>query len=186
MRNILLILILLISSQILFCQNIDEIEFDKTIKAEISASINQFLYSKTKENIKRIDSIKTIERNDLKKKIIGTWEFLEGKCSDCILFKDVRKKNKVKKFIVITNTVITFYNKKIKKKNIVKTETIEFTNQFDYFSDLTNLVFKDKNIWDIKVDKTNNYLKIYRSGKETNKGRNRLISGISTDYYKRI
>jgi len=184
MRNILLTFTLLISSQILFCQNIDEIEFEKTIKAETSIALNKFLYSKSKENIKKLDSIKTIERKGLKENITGTWEFFNGECSCCVKVENTKKKTV--KYIVITENEISFYDNKISEKNLTQTEIIEFTNQYDMFSDLTSLVYKDKNIWDFKVDKTNKYLKIYHSGNETENGRTSKVSGIVTQYYKRV
>ncbi len=185
MKKILLLIILFVSSQVLFSQNIEELQFSRTIKPEISEAIHKYLYLKDEESLKKIDSLKAIEREYLKENMIGTWEHFESKCSCCVKVKDSKRKY-VKKIIRITEENIFFYDEKVSEENLTQTEKIEFTNQYGFFSDLTDIVYKDKNIWDYKLDKTGNFLKVYHSGNETDNGRTSTISGIVTNYYKRI
>ena len=183
--KILLPILFFVSSQVLLSQNIEELEFPRTIKPEISEAILKHLHSKDNESLKKIDSLKVIERQSLKENIIGTWEYFESKCSCCVKVKGAKAKY-AKKIIKITEDNIFFYDDKISEKNLTQTEKIEFTNQYGFFSDLTDIVYEDKNIWDYKLDKTGNFLKVYHSGNETDKGRTSKISGIVTNYYKRI
>ena len=190
LKRFFLIITFLTLNQFTFSQSIDKLEFKKNIPFEISSAINQFQYQKIAGNIKKIDSlkmiidsIKEIERKKLKKEILGIWEYKKEKCSDCIPWKNKRKEPK--KFIKITKQKIVFYLDKISNENIIRIEKIKFTEQFDPFSNLKNLVFLDKTIWNFEVDNSNNYLRISNSGKETKNGRSRIVSGISKEYYKR-
>ncbi|MBW2963117.1 hypothetical protein [Mesonia aestuariivivens] len=183
MKKTPILIIYLFLNQVLLSQNIDKLEFPTTVKPEISQSISKYLYVKSEENAQKLDSLKTTEQKHFKKNIIGVWEYFDSECSCCVKKKN---KKKITKYIKITEDRIFFYKRKISKKNLTQTEKLEFASQYDIFSDLTSLVFKDNSIWSFKVDKTNNYLKIYNSGKESENGRSSFVSGIITEYYKRI
>ncbi|CAL2078589.1 hypothetical protein [Tenacibaculum sp. 190524A05c] len=178
-----LLLLSLIFNQVLFSQNIHELKFRKSIKFEVSESINQYLLTKSDKNKLKLDSIKKIERKNLIENIIGKWEYFGSDCSCCVKLNESKI---IQKYIVISKNEISFYNEKISNKNITNIELIEFSNQFDSFSELTELVYKDKTIWTYKTDSSKDYMKIYRNGEETNSGRTRQISGITIDYYKRM
>ncbi|WP_179336538.1 hypothetical protein [Winogradskyella ludwigii] len=183
MKKILLILMLLISNHMLWCQDIDALEFPKYIKSEVSQTVYAYIHSKNTEITKKLDSLKASERKSLTDNIIGTWEYLESECNDCIAVKKDKSK---KQYIQITPHKILFYEGKISKKNLIKTEEFEFTNQLDMFSDLKNLVYANKSLWSFNVDKTGKYLRIYWTGKEDKTSRNRVASGFVFNYYQKI
>jgi hypothetical protein len=184
MKRAFLVIIFLTFSQFIFSQNINELAFSNIQKIEIRDALNQFEVFKTPENKKRIDSLKKNERKNLKKEISGTWEYIKSKCSDCVLSKN--KIEEPRKFIKITNRKIVYYLDKISTKNIIQTEELKFTEHFDFMSNLKDVLFSDKTIWSLNVDKSNEFLKIYNSGYETENGRAQIFSGLIVEYYKRI
>lgn len=183
-NKIFSLLFFLFSNQFLYSQNIDKLEFKKTINSEISNSIANYLHSNNETNTKKLDSIKSIERKLLKSKIVGLWEFETVKCPDCVKGKE-KHKNKMK-YILVTKDEIIFYQKKVSLKNITRKEKITFTDKFDWYSGVTDLLFADNSIWSIQIDDTDKYLKIYNSGFENENSRGQIVSGISTNYYKKI
>ena len=184
MKKAIILIFTFFSNQFLFSQNSDELGFKKTMNSEISSSIANYLYSNNEVNTKRLDSIKSIERELLKSEIIGLWKFETVKCPDCVKGKK-RHKNKMK-YILITNDEIIFYQRKATLKNVTRKEKIIFTDKFDWYSGVTDLLFTDNSIWSIQTDDTNKYLKIWNSGIEYENSRGQLISGVSVNYYKKI
>lgn len=184
LNKALLTFIIVFTNQILFSQNKETLRFENTIKPEISNSIVNYLFSQNEVNTHQLDSIKLAERELLKSKIIGLWKYEFSICPDCVKGK-VRHKNMMK-YILITDDYIIFYQKKVRSKNITRKEKVLFTDNFEYNTGVTDLVFEDKSIWCIQTNESNNYLKIYKSGYEIENTRSTYISGISANYYKRI
>lgn len=184
-RKNLIYLFYFISSS-LCSQNIKDLKFERNYTNIILAqnSILNYEAFKNKNSKKTIDSLKVIDRKNLKNKIIGNWKLIKVKCPDCIISK--KEIEIPKKYINISDSTIKFYKKNSSIKKLEKSEKLIFTECFSSFSDLTNIVFKDKSIWSLQTDKSKNYLKLYKSGNETKKGRTTLISGIITEYYERI
>lgn len=184
-RKNFIYLLCLISST-LCSQNIKNLKFERNYTDIILTqnSILNYEAFKNTNSKKIIDSLKIIDRKNLKKKIVGVWKLIKVECSDCIISK---KKTEIpKKYIKISDSTIKFYKKGISKKDIELSQKIMFTEYFSSFSDLTNIVFEDKSIWSLQTDKSNNHLKLYNSGNETKNGRTTSVSGIITEYYKRI
>ena len=197
MKSKILLFLFLFSNQLIFSQSLtDTLRCENIIGKEVSQTLfkyHNYKYLKSDtittrldslEKIEnKLDSLKIIDRKRLLKNISGKWKFIDSKCYGCIKTADTVK---IKKFVVINNSHITFYNNKISKKSITRKEKINFTEKFYVFSTLTSLVFEDKYIWDFCTDKSKEYLRIVRSGEETNEGRSKYICGVSYEFYKRI
>lgn len=185
-KTFLIILILCCSFLSTNAQNFSNIQFERNssnINLTQTAILNYKLPVQYKNWNKIIDSLKIIDREKLKKKIIGKWKLIKVKCTDCVKKKNYQLPEKL---IKISKKNIKFYFKNFSKKNLERKEKLIFTEQFAPLNDLTNIVFKDKTIWMIKTDVSNNYLSIYNSGNETKNGRTNFRSGLIIEFYKRV
>lgn len=183
-KNIVYLLCFISST--LFSQNIKDLKFERNY-TDIVLTQNSILNYEAFENAdskKIIDSLKIIDRKNLKNKIVGIWKLIKVQCSDCIT--NEKEIEVQKKYINISDSTIEFYKNSVSKKNLELSEKITFTEYFSSFSDLTNIVFKDKSIWSLQTDKSKNYLMLYNSGSEIKNGRTNMVSGIITEYYERV
>lgn len=186
MKKRSLIYFLCFISSTLFSQNIKSLKFERNYTDIVLTqnSILNYEILKNTNSKKIIDSLKIIDRKNLKTKIVGIWKLIKIKCSDCTINK--KEVEIPKKYINISDSIIEFYKNNVSKKNLELSEKIRFTEYFSSFFDLTNIVLEDKSIWNLQTDKSKNYLMLYKSGYETKNGRTTMISGIITEYYKRI
>lgn len=185
-KNKLLIILFILKITITYAQKIKDIRFEESSSNPVlmSNTIAKYLAFEDEGSRRIIDSLKAIDRAKFKKDAIGIWKFIGAECSCCVPMKGKRKVKT--KYIKIDKDSIYFYEGRMKKRNLVRVEKIVFTNQFAYFYNLIDLVFKDKSLWSLRTDVSNNFLQIYLSGKETENGRTGSISGLSYEYYKRI
>ena len=183
----ILVLLLVMKVIIVSSQHIKDVNFERNSIDPVLMSNALLNYTAFKdENSKKIiDSLKVIDRSRLKTKIIGTWKFIEAKCSCCVPIEGKGREEEVK-YIKIEEDSIYFFTNRIAKKRRVRAEKMIFTNQLAPFSDLTNIVFTDKSLWSLKTDMSHNFLQIYMSGKETKDGRTSAVSGLVYEYYKRV
>ena len=183
----LIIILTLMNFHYSISQDFKKMKFERNYSNITMAqnSVLNYLAFNNKNSKHKIDSLKIIDRQNLLKKIFGKWKFVSSHCSDCVVLKN-KKKTQLKKFIKITKNNISFYEKKLRKENIIQHEEFKFTEHFGHFSDLTNLLFSDKSIWSFQTDKSAKFLMIYYSGNETTDGRTTIASGMVFEYYKKL
>lgn len=186
MKKKILTIVFLSLSIILYSQNIDKIKFERNYSNIVltQTSLLNLEQGKGSESKENIDSLKVIDRKSLLKKLKGTWRLVKYQCDHCV----IRKKDDLipKKFIKISKTKLKFYDDEVNRKNLKNSEELIFTEQFSIYSDLTNLVFKDKTTWSFETDAKRKFLKIYKTGKENENGRTVKISGFFIEYYEKI
>jgi hypothetical protein len=197
MKNHVLILFLLISSSIR-SQDADRIQYQKDIfesakeilkHGDDVLSIKRFLLTASiipKSDIARIaikksDSIKAIIRNNKINELVGSWKWISQDGNWAI-----RDDGLVGKMITINPTEILFFElyKKSKKWELIKKETIHFSEKSELYS-FAELVYSNKEIWDYTINKESGELKAFYIGEENELGFSEMICGnLEFRYFK--
>nr|WP_294928392.1 hypothetical protein [uncultured Flavobacterium sp.] len=138
---------------------------------------------------KKYDSLKPIVRENLLSNISGNWKKINPPGNGIIPDEN----SPVGEMITINSNEILFFElyKKSKEWCLVKTEPLIFchkaeeTPYISYMPFFTELVFKDKSVWQYYVDETSGFLKAYEIGSETENGVAEIVCGnTKLEYYK--
>jgi len=198
MKNHVFILFLLISSSIR-SQDADRIQYQKDIfesakeilkHGDDVLSIKRFLLTASiipqsdiaRIAIKKSDSIKAIIRNNKINELVGSWKWISQDGNWAI-----RDDGLVGKMITINPTEILFFElyKKSKKWELIKKETIHFSEKSELYS-FAELVYSNKEIWDYTINKESGELKTFYIGEENELGFSEMICGNREYYYFKL
>lgn len=139
--------------------------------------------NKGKIALHKSDSLKTILRTELIVDIQGTWK------QRATSSNWGNKSDKTHKVLVISNNTILFYeiDKKNKKSELIKREQIEFNNIPDLWPTYAELIFSDRQIWNISVSSNKKYLTMKKTGKMIDKKtRNQTVCDNTSISYEKI
>ncbi|MCE2612327.1 hypothetical protein LVD13_05025 [Flavobacteriaceae bacterium D16] len=137
--------------------------------------------------MKLSDSLRTILRGTLKRKLQGLWKI---KVFGRIKTEDDRAHyNRLGKFLKITNDSITFFKTKkdFKTNNYISNQEIKFCDLKTMFPIYNEVIHKNNNIWRYHVEEDGEVMRITDSGKIFIDGnRSEIISHPSGYTYNRV
>jgi tetratricopeptide (TPR) repeat protein len=204
MKRILFFIVLLISFKTI-AQNNSKIAFQKSRyelalsyykKADLKKAIDLFyVASKIKpdneigqESIKKVDTIKTILRENIMSQALGTWKMVGDKP---IWAANQSNANALKDFdeiVEIKENEILFYekNKKTQEKKLIKTEKLAYYNKEESDALFSDIILSDGTIWNCTVNETSDQLHVINVGKTGENGIEKIISNNMERFYIKV
>lgn len=200
MKTKLFIIVLFISFKN-FAQNGSKIAFQKSRyelalesykKTDYKKAIDLFyVASKIKtdneigqESIKKVDSLKTILRENLLKKAVGTWKMVGDKPVWAVKQNETMSEENIDELIDITENEILSYelNKKTKEKKLIKSEKLVYYNKEKCDALFSDIILSDGTIWKCMINESSDELHVINVGKTGEAG----VEKITTDNEERF
>lgn len=140
-----------------------------------------------KKSLELSDSLRTILRTNLKRRIKGVWKiqvFGRIKSED-----DKEHYTRLGKFLKITNNSIVFFKRRrdLKSNNFLSRQGIKFCNLETMFPVYNDIIHGNGNIWKYHVEENEKVMRITDSGELlSDESRSEIISHPSGYTYKRL
>ncbi|MCD0471406.1 hypothetical protein [Flavobacterium sp. JAS] len=188
-----------------FAQNNSKIAFQKSRyelavscykKADFKKAIDLFyIASKIKpdneigiESLKKVDTLKTILREDIMTQALGTWKMI----GDKPVWASNQTSNNPDKvsdeFVEITKTQILFFekNKSTQEKKIIKTEDLVYYNGEESDSLFSNIILSDGTIWNCTINESSTELHVINLAKKGENGLEEIKTNNVERFYVRV
>ncbi|MTH15684.1 hypothetical protein [Flavobacterium sp. LC2016-01] len=139
-----------------------------------------------KESIKKVDTLKTILRDDALHYIIGTWKLAGNKPTWAQTTGT--DKNEKEEIVEISKDKILFYenDNKTQIKKLIKTEDLKYFNKDAFDAAFSDIILSDGTIWSCLLNKETNVLRVINVGKKTETGVEKITSDNEEAYFVKV
>lgn len=202
MKKKLFFIVLLITFKS-FAQNNPKIAFQKSRyelalenfkKSDYKKAIDLFyVASKIKpdneigqESIKKVDSLKTILRENLLKQALGTWRMVGDK--PVWAANQSTATSDFDELIEIKGDEIVSYerNKKTQEKKLIKSEKLVYYNKEQSDALFSDIILSDGTVWSCTINESGNELHIINVGKKGEEGIEKITSNNTERFYVKV
>lgn len=201
MKRKLLFIVLLIALKTV-AQNNSKIAFQKSRyelalsyykKADFKKAIDLFyVASKIKsdseigqESIKKVDTLKTILRENIMSQALGTWKMIGDKPVWAANQASTFTGKNFDELVEIKPNEILFYerNKKTKEKKLVKSEKLTYYNKEESDASFSDIILSDGTVWNCTINEGSDELHVINTGKMGENGVEKITSNYIERYY---
>lgn len=204
MKRKLFFIVLLIAFKTV-AQNNSKIAFQKSRyelavsyykKADFKKAIDLFyVASKIKpdseigqESIKKVDTLKTILRENIMSQAIGTWKMIGDKPVWAVTQATSQKGKDFDEIVEINKNEILFFekNKKTQVKKLVKSEKLLYYNKEESDAAFSDIILSDGTIWNCDISDNANELHVINVGKTGENGVEKIASNNIERFYVKV
>lgn len=202
MKRKLFFIVLLISFKTI-AQNNSKIAFQKSRyelavsyykKADFKKAIDLFyVASKIKpdneigqESIRKVDTLKTILRENILTKALGTWKMIGDK--PVWAANQTSSSKDFDELVEIRQNEILFFekNKKTQEKKLLKSEKLDYYNKEESDAAFSDVILSDGTIWNCTINESSNELHVINIGKTGENGIEKIVSNNIERFYVKV
>ncbi len=180
------------NAKIAFQKSRYELALDYYEKADYKKAIDLFyVASKIKpdntigqESIKKVDTLRTVLRENLLKLAVGTWKMIGDKPVWAANQTTTTSQKEVDELIEIKDGEIFSYekNKKTQEKKLIKSEKLVYYNKENTDALFSDIILSDGTVWNCTINEKGDELHVINVGKVTD----RVIEKITSDNTERF
>ncbi|KAF2333673.1 hypothetical protein [Flavobacterium daemonense] len=139
-----------------------------------------------KESAKKIDTLKTILRDDALNYIIGTWKLAGDRPTWAQT--DETEKNQTEEVVEISKDKIVFYETDLKThaRKLIKTEDLKYYNKDASDASFSDIILSDGTIWSCLLNKESNILRVINIGKKNDSGVEKITTDNDEAYFVKV
>jgi len=139
-----------------------------------------------KESIKKIDTLKTVLRENILAQAVGTWRMVGDK--PVWAFNPNQPEKEIDELVEINQNKILFYeeNKKTKEKKIIKSEDLTYYNKEESDELFSNIILSDGTIWNCSINEKSDEMHVINVGKKDENGVEKIESNNMELFYVKV
>lgn len=139
-----------------------------------------------KESARKVDALKTILRNDVLSRIVGTWK-MTGDKPIWAQAKNISR-NETEEIIEINQEKILFYeiDQKTQIKKLIKTEDLKYYNKDASDGVFSDIILSDGTIWSCLLNEETNVLHVINVARKNETGVEKITIDNEEAYFVKV
>ncbi|MHC0441313.1 tetratricopeptide repeat protein [Flavobacterium sp. 3-210] len=139
-----------------------------------------------KESIKKVDTLKTMLRNEVLNRVIGTWKMIGDRPTWAQTVVGTQKETE--EIIEITQDKILFFelDKKTQTKRLIKSEELKYYNKDASDGAFSDIILSDGTIWSCLLNEETNVLHVINIAKKNETGIEKITSDNEEAFFVKI
>lgn len=140
------------------------------------------------ESIKKVDTLKTILRENIMTQALGTWKMIGDKPIWAANQTSTATAKDFDEIVEIKQNEILFFekNKKTQEKKLVKSEKLVYYNKEQSDAGYSDIILSDGTVWNCAINDAANELHVINVGKTGEDGVEKIVTNNIERFYVKV